>query len=250
MNHATDERENRTARRVVLVFGGSRSVDAAIVDRLAGEGFAVARVCIARRSRGHEQHSYNTASNEAVTIIEVDDTQGGWIPDVIARTVTQLGPPHAVVIHAGLLQFASSAAVKLDDLELRLGSHVHRVYEVIQRVATHMHDGGRIVTVAASATEWNGATAAVLSMARAAVAALVKGLALDLAARRIVVNNIQPGPIDTDMASEYAPHLDGRIPLGWVGKPHEIASLVAYLAGEASGSMTGASITIDGGFAL
>jgi 3-oxoacyl-[acyl-carrier protein] reductase len=250
MTQVIDGMEGGAVRRVALVFGDSRSVDAATVTRLVGCGFVVAHACAARRSRTPESAPCLPGTVSAVVPIEVDDTRAGWAADVIARTVRQVGPPDAVVINAGLLQFLPGVSLTLGDLELRLGNDVRRVYEIIQSAAAEMRPGGRIVTVAAGAAEWNGATAAVLSMARAAVASLVKGLALDLSARRITVNNIQSGPIDADMASEYSPHLDGRIPLGWVGKPQEIASLVAYLATDASGAMTGASITIDGGFAL
>jgi 3-oxoacyl-[acyl-carrier protein] reductase len=250
MTQANDRKEGGVVRRVALVFGGSRSVDAATVARLVDSGFIVAHVCTARPNLTQETSSRMSAPADAVVPIELDNTRAGWVPDAIARTVAQVGLPDAVVINAGLLQFPTGASLALGDLELRLGSDVRRIYEIVQCAAPHMRDGGRIVTVAAGAAEWNGATAAVMSMARAAVASLVKGLALDLSGRRIAVNNIQSGPIDADMANDYAPHLDGRIPLGWVGKPQEIAALVVYLASDASGAMTGASITIDGGFAL
>jgi 3-oxoacyl-[acyl-carrier protein] reductase len=90
----------------------------------------------------------------------------------------------------------------------------------------------------------------IYSMTKAAVAALVKGVALDLAPRRITVNNIQPGPTETDMTAAFVGQLVQRIPLGRVGRPEEIAALVSYLAGDSSAYMTGASLTIDGGYIL
>lgn len=250
MTQAIEGMESVAARRVALVFGGSRSVDTATVARLAGCGFLVAHARAEGRAGTPEPASLPPGSARVVVPIEVDDTRAGWIEDVIAQTLMRAGPLDAVVINAGPLQFSPGVSLTLGDLELRLGNDVRRLYEIIRCAATAMGHGGRIVTVAAGAAEWNGATAAVLSMARAAVTSLVKGLALDLSAQRITVNNIQSGPIDADMAAEYAPHLDGRVPLGWVGKPHEIASIVAYLATDASGAMTGATITVDGGFAL
>ena len=79
---------------------------------------------------------------------------------------------------------------------------------------------------------------------------MVKGIALDLAPRRITVNNIQPGPTDTDMNEGHIPALTQMVPIGRVGQPREIGALVSYLAGPDSGYMTGASLTIDGGFVL
>ena len=90
----------------------------------------------------------------------------------------------------------------------------------------------------------------VYAMSKAAVASMVQNLALDLAPRRITINNIQPGPIATDMTAGMAEQIVGSIPLQRMGEPDEIASLAAWLAGESSGYMTGASLTIDGGFVL
>ncbi|WP_350223595.1 SDR family oxidoreductase [Leclercia adecarboxylata] len=90
----------------------------------------------------------------------------------------------------------------------------------------------------------------VYAMSKAAVASMVQNLALDLAPRRITINNIQPGPIATDMTAGMAEQIVGSIPLQRMGEPDEIASLAAWLAGESSGYMTGSSLTIDGGFVL
>ncbi|MNL40343.1 Cyclic-di-GMP-binding biofilm dispersal mediator protein [compost metagenome] len=79
---------------------------------------------------------------------------------------------------------------------------------------------------------------------------MVKGVALDLAPRGITVNNIQPGPTDTDMNAGLTEVLAGMSPLKRVGQPSEIAGLIAYLVGEDAGYVTGASLTIDGGFTL
>ena len=87
-------------------------------------------------------------------------------------------------------------------------------------------------------------------MTKSAVATMVRELALDLAPRRITINNIQPGPIETDITADSLAMLAKRNPLGRVGQPDEVAGLVAYLAGDESGYMTGASLTIDGGFVI
>jgi 3-oxoacyl-[acyl-carrier protein] reductase len=78
----------------------------------------------------------------------------------------------------------------------------------------------------------------------------VKGLALDLAPRGIRVNNIQPGPIETDMTARHIDQIKDSIPLKRVGQSEEVAALAAYLAGDESLYMTGASLTLDGGMSL
>jgi 3-oxoacyl-[acyl-carrier protein] reductase len=79
---------------------------------------------------------------------------------------------------------------------------------------------------------------------------MVKDIALDLAPRAITVNNVQPGHTETDMTVDHLEMVKPLVPLGRVGQPHEIAGLVAYLASEGSAYMTGASLTIDGGYVL
>jgi 3-oxoacyl-[acyl-carrier protein] reductase len=92
------------------------------------------------------------------------------------------------------------------------------------------------------------AGASVYSMTKAAVAVLVRGAAIDLAPRGITVNNVQPGPTATDMTLGYREMVKPLIPLGRIGEPDEVAGLVAYLASEEAGFITGASYTIDGGY--
>jgi 3-oxoacyl-[acyl-carrier protein] reductase len=87
-------------------------------------------------------------------------------------------------------------------------------------------------------------------MTKAAVAVMVKGIAVDLAPRGITLNNIQPGPTLTDMTADYIESITPAIPLQRVGDPDEIAGLVAHLASAESGYLTGSSLTIDGGMAL
>jgi 3-oxoacyl-[acyl-carrier protein] reductase len=85
-------------------------------------------------------------------------------------------------------------------------------------------------------------------MTKGAVASLVRGIAIDLAPRGITVNNVQPGPTETDMTATHAEMVKPLMPLGRLGKPEEIAGLVAYLASPEAGFITGSSQTIDGGY--
>ena len=88
-------------------------------------------------------------------------------------------------------------------------------------------------------------------MSKSALVGLAKGMARDLGPRRITVNNVQPGPVDTEMNpadGEGAEYLKGLMALDRYGKAEEIAGFVAYLAGPEASYITGASLTIDGGF--
>ncbi len=90
------------------------------------------------------------------------------------------------------------------------------------------------------------------AMSKSAIVGLTRGLARDLGPRGITINNVQPGPVDTDMnpaGSDFAAGLKAMMPVGRYGTDEEIASFVAYLAGPEAAYITGASLTIDGGFA-
>jgi 3-oxoacyl-[acyl-carrier protein] reductase len=112
-----------------------------------------------------------------------------------------------------------------------------------------MNDGGRIVIIGSNTairTAFPGAS--VYSMTKAALVGLVRGAAIDLAPRAITVNNVQPGPTTTDMSSAHEELAKTLIPLKRMGDVSEVASFVSYLASEEAGFITGASLTIDGGY--
>jgi 3-oxoacyl-[acyl-carrier protein] reductase len=127
--------------------------------------------------------------------------------------------------------------------------NVRAAFVGIQASARDMKDGGQIVLIGSNTairTAFPGAS--VYSMTKAALTGLVRGAAIDLAPRAITVNNVQPGPADTGMASGHPDFIKPFIPLKRMGDVSEIASFVSYLASEEAGFITGASLTIDGGY--
>jgi 3-oxoacyl-[acyl-carrier protein] reductase len=212
--------ENRKLTgKVAMVFGGSRGIGAAA----ARTGFA----------------------------IKADSADPTAIRDAVTQTVDQLGRLDIVVVNAGILRLGDLPAVSLQELDIMLKVNVRGVFLAIQAAAAHLSNGGRIITVGSNTAVRSGYPgSSVYAMTKAAVAVMVKGIAVDLAPRGITVNNIQPGPTLTDMTASHIDGVTPAIPLKRVGDPDEIAGLVAYLASDESGYMTGSSLTIDGGMAL
>jgi 3-oxoacyl-[acyl-carrier protein] reductase len=142
---------------------------------------------------------------------------------------------------------------RLEDLDRMLSVNVRAAVLGIQLAAQSMNDGGRILTIGSvTAIRTGFPESSIYSMTKSALAGLVRGAAIDLAPRNITVNNIQPGPTATDMNPADGPHvgmLTKLIPLRRFGKDTEIASLAAYLASDEAAFITGASFTIDGGYA-
>ena len=171
--------------------------------------------------------------------------------NAVSAVVERFGAIDVAVVNAGVLRLARIDALGVEDLDLMLDVNIRGVILSIQAAVASMRDGGRVITIGSnSASGRTSVEGAVYAMTKAAVARLVQGLALDLAARRITVNNIQPGPTATDMTQAHLDALAELVPLGRVAQPMEIAGLVAYLTSPAAAHMTGASLTLDGGYAL
>src|SRR5258705_184794 len=121
----------------------------------------------------------------------------------------------------------------------------------VQEAARHLKPGGRVINIGSMVADRTGFPGvSVYGMTKAAVASLTRGLAIDLAPRGITVNNVQPGPTETDMNPKDGPHYDlvvNMLPVKRAGTADEIAGLVSYLASAEAAFVTGASLTIDGG---
>lgn len=167
------------------------------------------------------------------------------------QAAVRFGRIDIVVLNAGILHIADIAEFGIETLDRMLDVNVRGVYLAIKAALPHMPPGGRVITIGSNTAVRSGHPgSSVYAMTKGAVAVMVKGLAVDLAPRGITINNIQPGPIETDMTADMIELVKDWIPLKRVGQPSEIAGLAAYLAGPESGYMTGASLTIDGGMSL
>lgn len=237
--------------KVALVFGGSRGIGAAIVERLAREGYAVAFTYVSSEAAAREIEKSVIESGGLAKAIKADSGKVDDIRSAVSTAIQSFGKLDAVVVNAGVFKVATIDAVAEADLDEMLRINVRGVYLSIQAAAAQLNDGGRVVTIGSNVAIRTGFPGtSVYQMTKAAVAAMVKGVALDLAPRGITVNNVQPGPTDTDINAGGIETLSAMSPLKRVAQPAEIAGLVAYIVKDEAGYMTGASVTIDGGFTL
>lgn len=234
-----------------LVFGGSRGIGAAAVQRLAADGYAVAFTYVSRPDKAEALVAQVVQAGGQAHAIAADSADADAIRSAVTQAVARFGPLQVVVVNAGIYRAGTIDAVPLADLDQMLAVNVRGVFLAVQASVPHVRDGGRIITIGSNVAVRTGqAGASVYQLTKTAVAGLVKGAALDLAPRGITVNNIQPGPIETDLTADWIESLAQRSPLQRVGKPREIGALVSYLASADAGYMTGASLTIDGGLSL
>jgi 3-oxoacyl-[acyl-carrier protein] reductase len=235
--------------KVALVFGGSRGIGEAIVRRLAHDGASVALTYVASAEKAAEIARAAEAEGGRTLVIRADSQDADAVEGAVELTLQRFGRLDIVVVNAGILMRGTIDAFSIADFDRMVATNVRGVFAALHFAAPHIEGGGRIITIGSNTAIRTGfAGSSVYSMTKAAVAVLVRGAAIDLAPRRITVNNVQPGPTVTDMTAGHAEMVTPLIPLGRLGEPAEVASLVAYLASEEAGFITGSSVTIDGGY--
>jgi 3-oxoacyl-[acyl-carrier protein] reductase len=240
--------------KIAIVTGGTRGIGAAIVRRLSREGATVAFTYISSAAAADELNREIKEAGGVSASMKADSA----LPIELQRTVNEIaeafGGVDIFVSNAGIFRSGVLEQFALEELDQLVAVNIRAAFIGIQAAARKMRDGGRIITIGSSAADriaFPGTSA--YSMTKAAMQGLVRGAAVDLAPRRITVNNVQPGPVATDinpvngMAAEA---LINMISLGRYGTEDEIASLVAYLASPASAFITGANLTADGGYRL
>ncbi|PVM76710.1 SDR family oxidoreductase [Caulobacter radicis] len=232
-----------------LVLGGSRGMGAAIVRRLAAEGRPTAFTYAASPGPAAALAAEIEATGGTALALQADSADAGAVRAAIEAAVTRFGKLGVLVVNAGVLKAGTIDQFALADFDHMLAVNVRGVFAAIHYAAPHLTDGGRVVVIGSNTAGHIGTPgSSVYAMTKAAVAQLARGAALDFAPRKITVNTVQPGPIATDMTADLMDYITPRLPLGRIGEASEVAGLVAWLAGPDAGYVTGASVTIDGGW--
>ncbi|WP_196764451.1 MULTISPECIES: 3-oxoacyl-ACP reductase family protein [Pseudomonas] len=242
----------RFTARIALVTGGSRGIGAAVVRRLAKEGAAVAFTYSASRASAEALVSSIEGEGGKALAIKADSRIAEDIERAVTTTVAHFGALNILVNNAGILGLGSVDDFSIEAFDQMYAVNVRAAYIAAKACSKVMNRGDRIITVGSVAGERTGFPgSSAYSMSKSALIGMVRGLALDFAPRGITVNNIQPGPTATDMNPADAPYLEhvvGLVPLGRLGTADEIAGMAAYLASDDASFVTGASLTVDGGY--
>jgi 3-oxoacyl-[acyl-carrier protein] reductase len=244
---------NQLAGKVALVTGGSRGIGAAIAQRLAHDGAAVAFTYVSAADKAQAVAKQIEADGGQVLVIHADNSDPTAATRAVEETVREFGRIDILVNNAGIFTGGRLEDATVEQLDRTWAIDVRAVFLASQVAARNMTDGGRIINIGSALAERvpvPGLT--VYAMCKSALTGLTKGLARDLAPSGITVTVIQGGLIDTDMNPQDGPAADflRSVPaLGRYGTVDDIAATVAYLAGDQAGYVTGTAITIDGGFA-
>jgi 3-oxoacyl-[acyl-carrier protein] reductase len=237
--------------KIALVTGGSRGIGAAIAKRLATDG---AKVAI----------TYSKGADAAASVVKEIERDGGKAIAIqanatdakagraaVEKTVATFGRLDVLVNNAGTAIPKPFEETTLDEMDHLLDLNVRGVFIATQAALKHMKSGSRIIMIGSCLGEHVVMPGLVpYSATKGAVKIFSQALARELGSRGITVNNVQPGPIDTELnpaTSEWAVPQKAATSLGRFGQVDEVAALVAFVAGPESSYITGANLTVDGG---
>jgi 3-oxoacyl-[acyl-carrier protein] reductase len=237
--------------KVALVTGGSRGIGAAIAKRLASDGASVAITYVTHPDLASEVVKAIELKGGKAIAIKADAGDASSAKAAIDETVATFGQLDVLVNNAGTANPMPFEETPVEELERLLHLNVRGVMIATKEALKHLKSGGRIIMIGSCVGERVIAPGLVAySATKGAVKMFAQGLAREIGARGITVNNIQPGPIDTDLnpaADQWALSQKAATALGRYGDVHEVAALVAFVAGPDSSYITGANLTVDGG---
>ena len=240
------------AGKSAFVTGGSRSIGAAIAERLAADGAAVAITYSASPDKARAVVARIEAAGGRAIAIHADAGDPDAVRSAVAQAAQAFGGIDILVNNAGIALNGPIDEVRFEDYERMIAVNVTGSFVATQEAVRRMKRGGRVIQIGSSVTRYVALpTVSVYTLTKGAIAGFTRGLVRDLGPRGITVNTVHPGPTDTDMNPDGGPvsKLVGPgLAIGRYGQPGEIASLVAWLASPQAAFVTGADIVADGGF--
>lgn len=237
-----------------LVTGGSRGIGAEIVRRLAADGAAVAFTYAASAAHAEKVVAEVAASGGEAVAFRADSADPTQVADAVEQTVAELGGLDILVNNSAVAHIAPIDDFPAEEFDRLVAINIGGVYWAVRSAIRYLGEGARIINIGSiNADRIPGPGLSVYGMTKGAVSSFTRGLARDLGPRGITVNNVQPGPIDTDANPDdgaFAESLKQVVAQGRYGHTSDVASLVSFLAGPESGYITGAHLNVDGGFTV
>jgi 3-oxoacyl-[acyl-carrier protein] reductase len=242
---------SKLAHKVALVTGGSRGIGAAIAKRLAADGASVAITYAKDASAASAVVKAIELDGGKAVAIQADAADVEAVKGAVEKAVATLGRLDVLVNNAGTAIPKKFEETTLEELDRVIDINIRGVFVTTQAALKHMNDGGRIIMIGSCVGERMMTPGLVpYSATKGAVKMFTQGLSREVGSRGITVNNVQPGPIDTDLnpaAGDWAEPQKAATALNRYGHVDEVAALVSFVAGPESAYITGANLTVDGG---
>jgi 3-oxoacyl-[acyl-carrier protein] reductase len=227
----------------VLIFGGSRGIGAACVEAFASSGWKVGCTYATQKPARAGVHAYHVDIRDAASVASVFEK----------ATADFGGAPRAVVANAGInVPGKPVGDFNPDDFRLLMDVNLFGAYNVLAEAARRTPDGGVIIAITTSLVRHIVPGTGPYAAGKAAVESLVRAMSKELAGRRIRVNSVAPGPVDTDLfnagkTEEVKQRMAAFSPLNRIGRPEEVANVVRFLASDEASWVTGQIVQPNGG---
>jgi 3-oxoacyl-[acyl-carrier protein] reductase len=237
--------------KIALITGGSRGIGAAIAKRLAADGANVAITYTKGADAAASVVKEIERAGRKAIAIQADAADAEAVRAAVEKTVATLGRLDVLVNNAGTAIPKKFEETTLEEMDRMIDINIRGAFVATQAALKHMKEGGRIIMIGSCVGERMMTPGLVpYSATKGAVKMFSQGLSREVGNRGITVNNIQPGPIDTELNpadGEWAVPQKAATALNRYGSVDDVAALVAFVAGPESSYITGANLTVDGG---
>jgi len=243
--------------KVAVVTGSSKGIGAAIAERLASDGAAVAVNYGRSAKEANDVVSRIEAKGGKAVALQADIASEADVVKLIAEAQAKLGPLDILVNNAGIYEFGGAEAFTADHIDRQLNLNVRGLlFAIREAVRAFGERGGAVVNISSSVVETPPANASVYSATKGAVDAITRSLGQELGPKKIRVVAVSPGFIETEGThtmpggGDFKAFAVSRTPVGRAGKPEDIAAAVAYAASDEASFLTGAILTVNGGIRI
>ena len=245
----------KLAGKVAVVTGASKGIGAGIAKGLAAEGAAVVVNYASSKEGADRVVSEITGSGGKAIAVQGDVSKAADVRRIFAETKTAFGQLDILVNNAGIYQFAALEEITEEQFHRQFNTNVLGLLLATQEAAQHFGaEGGSVINIGSSASTLTPAATAVYTATKGAVDAVTHVLAKELGPKKIRVNSINPGVVETEgvhaigiIGSDFQKNFEAQTPLGRIGQPEDIAPIAVFLASSDSGWLTGETLLASGG---
>jgi 3-oxoacyl-[acyl-carrier protein] reductase len=240
--------------KVAIVTGASKGIGAAIAKALATAGASVVVNYASSKEGADKVVSSITAAGGKAVAVKGDVSKKADAEGIVAAAIKQFGKLDVLVNNSGVYNFGALEDITEEDFHRQFGVNVLGLLLTTQAASKHLGEGGSIINIGSVVARTTPAGSAVYTGTKGAVDAITGVLSRELGARKIRVNSLNPGMIETEgthtagfIGSDFETHVVTQSPLGRVGQPEDIASIAVFLASDDSAWLTGEQLLAGGG---